>query len=186
MSNTPKRKPGRKPAGKTAKGLANAKKPEGKAAKSPTVTAGARIKPYATGWEEGYLAELARTGKQVGSAEEVGVDYTTVYRRRQSDPDFEEQFKEAMKMALAGWEEEARRRAVDGTETITYGPKGEVKSIRREYSDTILLRMLGRADPTWRDKQEISHTGGVDVVMTRAERIARLEKARADAKRPLS
>jgi hypothetical protein len=50
--------------------------------------------------------------------------------------------------------------------------------IEREYSDQLMLRLLERLETgTWRQKQQVEHSGSV-TFKTRAERLSALEAAR--------
>jgi hypothetical protein len=138
-------------------------------------------------WSVIYLETLGATGKRITSAKHAGVDYATVYRRRKADPDFEAKESAALDQSLVLAEDELRRRAIEGNEHITYDPKGKIKERKRVYSDLLLLRLLERHDPRWRQKQTLDVTTpkGNPMFGTRAERLAALAAARAASKASL-
>lgn len=67
-------------------------------------------------WTNAFLAALSVHGVLSRAAEEVGIDRTTVWRRRESDLEFRTACQEAMDMAADALEAEARRRALEGVE----------------------------------------------------------------------
>lgn len=128
-------------------------------------------------WADAYIAALAIDGRIHKSAATAGVDPTTVQRRRKADAEFARRETEALDVASDGWEQEAIRRATEGTtRDVIY--KGMIVGQERTFSDTILLRLLETRRAHWRPKQTIELKEGA--TMTRAERKAALEKARAE------
>lgn len=63
-------------------------------------------------------------------------------------------------MAVERMENEARRRAVEGTLRPVFHGGAQVGEVR-EYSDTLLIFLLKAHDPKYRDKQQIEYSGGV-------------------------
>lgn len=101
-----------------------------------------------------------------------------VQKRRRNDVTFEEQEREIMAVVADVLESEILRRAVDGVQRTIFGKGGVVLGVETTYSDTLLLAAAKRVDPSWRDKQTIEVKDGAHP--TRAERLAALEKARAE------
>ena len=141
---------------------------------------------YAAPWMQGYLVALEANGGQlVAAARTANVNYKTVFRHRQKDAAFETAEREVMQMAKHAAESEATRRAIEGVEEIYTTKDGTVHKTRK-YSDTILLRLLEKHETgSWRQKQQIEHSGGV-TFKTRAERKAALEQARAAKQKPVT
>lgn len=133
-------------------------------------------------WEAAYLAALSINGGQkVGAAKAARVDFSTVFRHRESCARFETIERDALKSAFDVAESEAVRRAVHGVVSV-YTTKDGKKHKETRYSDTILLRLLEkRQTGSWCQKQQIEHSGGM-TFKTRAERKEALEKARAAEK----
>ncbi len=111
-----------------------------------------------------------------------GVSIDTVANHRGWFPEFAAGEKLALRVALDVVESEATRRAVDGVKsTVTTVMKdGSVRTYEEtKYSDTIILRLLERLETgSWRQKQQIEHSGAVGF-KTAAERKAALERAEA-------
>lgn len=65
-----------------------------------------------------FLAALAESGQVKKAAEAVGVSAPFLYKWRDEDPSFAEAWDRAIQVAVAGMEDEARRRAVDGYDEL--------------------------------------------------------------------
>lgn len=141
-------------------------------------------------WSSAYLEALTLNGGQmVAAAFTAGIVATTVQRRRNSDAEFAKRERDALALANDICESEARRRAIEGVESTFYDKDGNMVRTKIEYSDTILLRLLERLETgSWRQKQQID-VNAPGSFATRAERLAALEKARAEdaaAQKPAS
>jgi len=75
-----------------------------------------------------------------------GYTRQVVYRWRLSDPDFDEAWQQALMMAADLLEEEADRRARDGTDQPVFFRGGEVGA-KRKFSDALLLARLKAIKP---------------------------------------
>ena len=112
------------------------------------------------GWQWKFLAEMRKTGNVTHSAAAAGVERSTVYRERDADPDFAEQWGDAVEQAADNLEMEARRRAVEGVEKPIFykGERcdgGEV----REYSDRLLeLLLKGNRPAKYKDSQPVGES----------------------------
>lgn len=126
-------------------------------------------------------------GQKVAAIKGCNLSLDTLCNHRGWFPEFHEAEKAAMKMADDVCEAEARRRAIHGVKsTVTTTLKdGSVRTYEEtKYSDTILLRLLEKNETgSWRQKQQIEHSGGV-VFKTAAERKKALEEARRAEGRP--
>ncbi len=101
-----------------------------------------------------FLDVLAKTGRVAEAARAVGyTDTATLQAFRRGDEDFAEAWDYALDAAANVLEEEAIRRAHDGTlEPIYY--KGKVAGYKPVYSDTLLMFILRGLKPgTYRDTQ---------------------------------
>jgi len=92
------------------------------------------------------LAAFAETGNITRSAELAGIDRRTHYDWLAADPAYERAFLDAREQAADRLEEEARRRAVEGTVKPVFYKGREVGGIR-EYSDTLLIFLLKGVRP---------------------------------------
>lgn len=98
-----------------------------------------------------FLDTLAKTGRVTESARSVG--YTTtqhLHKMRREDEDFAEQWDLAVAAAKDVLEAEAIRRAHDGVLEPTYH-KGEIVGYTTKYSDALLMFVLKKLDPEYRD-----------------------------------
>lgn len=74
---------------------------------------------------------------------------------------------------------ELTRRAIDGVEEVTITATGIVNR-RRVYSDTLLLRLLEYQETgSFRQKQQVEHSGGIASAPTLADAKRRLAEAKA-------
>lgn len=98
-----------------------------------------------------FLENLAMTGQVAVSARAAGYANTkTVLGFRSEDEEFAKAWDEAVAAATHTLEEEAIRRARDGVrEPVFY--KGRVVGHKLNYSDALLLALLKRNDPTYRE-----------------------------------
>jgi hypothetical protein len=116
------------------------------------------------------------------------VNRVTAYDVREKDPEFAALWEEALEIATARMEAEARRRAVRGTlKPVFY--EGSVCGHIREYSDTLMIFLLKAHKPgMYRDNKVVvtgdpsnplkhEHSGTVTVT----DRIERLADAFAGA-----
>lgn len=123
-----------------------------------------------------FLARVARTGQMAASAKAIGVTETTVGAARKRDPEFDAAVREALALYSDGLEAEAHRRAVEGVDRDVYH-NGKKVGKEKRYSDTLLLAMLKRRIPDYRERAVDVNVGqgGVLVVSDRpaSERVWR-------------
>ena len=110
-----------------------------------------------------FLQILAQTGKVTEAAKAVGYANTkTMELYRRKDDDFAEEWELALSAAKHVLEEEAIRRAQDGVlEPVFY--KGDIVGYKTNYSDSLLMFLLRKLDPNYRDsagKGEPTSTSG--------------------------
>lgn len=86
----------------------------------------------------------------------------TAYEARERDPAFAKAWDEAVERGIDALEDEALRRAHNGTlKPVFY--RGEKCGSVREYSDTLLIFMLKAKRPLkFRDNVAIEHSGKID------------------------
>ena len=116
-----------------------------------------------------FFALLADGNTVKAAAAAVGVTRQAVYALRKSDPDFWLEWQDSEEEGTEALEQEAKRRAVDGTVKPVFhqgrlvtDAAGNPMGIR-EYSDTLLIFLLKARKPdTYRDnvKHEVSGPGG--------------------------
>lgn len=111
-------------------------------------------------WTDAFLAALSECGILTDAAAAAGVDRSTVWRRRQEDPEFSKAVDEAIDMAADKLEAEARRRAVDGVEEPVY-QGGQLVGTKTVYSDSLLALLLkGRRKKVFAERVEQTGADG--------------------------
>jgi hypothetical protein len=106
-----------------------------------------------------FLKALSDGASVQAAAAAAGVTRRTPYNWRESVEGFGDAWDEAEEAGTDALEDEAVRRARDGTEKPVFQNGREVGRVR-EYSDTLLIFLLkGRRPGKFRDRQSIEHTG---------------------------
>jgi hypothetical protein len=92
-------------------------------------------------WQSVFLKHLCERANVSCASKAARISRKTVYAKRNTDPLFKTAWDDALDEACDHLEEEARRRAVEGTnKPIFY--RGQVVGHIREYSDTLLIILL--------------------------------------------
>jgi hypothetical protein len=109
-----------------------------------------------------FLAALAQGHTVTAAARTAAVPRSTAYAWRESDPEFAKQWEDAYNAGTEAFEQEARRRAIEGIERGVYY-QGERVDTQREYSDTLMMFMLkARAPEKYRERLDVKHdVGGI-------------------------
>jgi hypothetical protein len=102
-----------------------------------------------------FLAEFARCGNVLRSAESAGMGRARIYEWLKGEA-FKALYAAAHEDALDQLEEEARRRAVDGVFSSVYQGGKKVGTVT-EYSDTLLK---GKRPDTFRERVEHTEKAG--------------------------
>lgn len=132
---------------------------------------------------EKFLEQLRETGGNVSRAcKAEGIGRTMAYAWRAADADFARAWDEAVEAGLDDLEQEARRRAYDGTLKPVFYKGGECGHIR-EYSDTLLIFMLKGGRPEkYRERFDVEIKGAKDRAEAAiAEFIKQTGKSREEA-----
>ena len=118
--------------------------------------------------KEVFLYWFARTNRKTHSAHAAGVCWQTVLNHMKADPEFEEQFKQAQHQYQDRLEQIAREVAQEGILEPIIGGKSKDKVVahRRVIATNILAMQMKRANPEYKERQEIdlNHKGGVLLV----------------------
>ena len=93
-----------------------------------------------------FLAAFGEVGTVTRAAEIADIVRATHYNWLKDDSDYVEAFKQAEGRAADRLEQEARRRAVEGTEKPVF-QGGKLVGTIREYSDTLLIFLMKGAMP---------------------------------------
>ena len=107
-----------------------------------------------------FLAEFCKRGNVSQSASVAGVSRKTAYAWREEDPEFAEQWEQALETAIDGLEAEAWRRGQEGYEEPVFH-KGEVCGHITRYSDPLLTTLLKAHKPD-KYRENIAATVEVD------------------------
>ncbi len=116
---------------------------------------------------DAFLSALARTGNISLACKVARIHRQTAYEWRQTEPLFETAWQDALKDATDVLEQEARRRAVEGTKKPVYQGGQHVGDIQ-EFSDTLLIFLLkGAAPEKYRERMltEQQHSGNVRIAI---------------------
>ena len=147
---------------------------------------GGRLAPnvLAFDWEEDFLLALSKTGIVSRACRDARVGVSTVYQKKAADAQFARRWSVAMREAVDEAEAEMRRRAIDGVVRKVYhqgqivgtwrdasgnkvkeGTEGAkfVEETVREYSDQLLLSLLKKRHPLYREKNTLAEPVQVNV-----------------------
>lgn len=106
--------------------------------------------------KRGQFLDHLRNGWSItASAGKIGVSRQAVYALRASDHEFSRAWEDAYEAGTDVYEDEVKRRAIDGTEKPVFY-QGEIVGHIREYSDTLLIVALkGRRPEKYRERVTI-------------------------------
>jgi hypothetical protein len=122
------------------------------------------------GWPKVFLETLARVGTVSHACQAAGVNITTAWRMRQSDPGFDQACQDAERRFTDRAERELFRRAIDGVEEPIY-QGGKLVGTRLVYSDSLLLAVVKARKPDlYRDRSTVEHALAGPVVDARRQR----------------
>ncbi len=112
--------------------------------------------------EGAFLEALSTNGVKVARAcQDTGVVRRTVYEWRAEDAGFAERWDRAVQQGTDALEDEALRRAHDGTDKPVFH-QGRQVGTTREYSDTLLIFMLkARRPDRFKDRVASEHSGRI-------------------------
>lgn len=123
-----------------------------------------------------FLEELAEHGIIGQAAKRASLHSTrgclaSFYSERERDPDFAQAWDEALAMARGAIEAELHRRGVEGYEEPVWWQGKEVGSVTK-YSDALLLARIRAIAPEYRPKQQVEHSGGVEMKPLQLEELS--------------
>lgn len=129
-------------------------------------------------WKPTFLAALRELPVVAHACKAVGIERSTAYRARESDPAFATAWDEAMEEGIDRAEQEAFRRAVMGYERPVWY-KGEVVGTETVHSDALLALILkGRRKKVYAERTELTGADGGPVAQidetAKAARVAQL------------
>lgn len=134
----------------------------GKAKSKQTDTKARKAKPVGRlaniGWEGVFLKELANRANVSAACKKANVSRDAAYDKKKLDEGFAREWKLALRTAVESLENEAWRRARDGTRKPVFYLGEEVGYIR-EYSDTMLIFLMKAHKKKYRDTSRVEHSG---------------------------
>lgn len=122
------------------------------------------------GWQDRFIAALADYGNVGRACRFAGISRDVAYDNRKTDAEFAKRWKQALKTATDTLEEEAWRRAREGTEKPVY-QNGLLIGGIQEYSDTLMIFLLKAHKPkkyVQRIAQEITGKNGAPLTTLNA------------------
>lgn len=124
-------------------------------------------------WKK-LLGYLRRGWTYSAACRQADLVYGTVMKRKREDEDFAAQCQEAYDEGTDTFEDEANRRAFEGTLKPVYQQGGRVGTIR-EFSDPLAALILKKRNPAFKERHEHSGTGeGGAIIVTVDKRVARI------------
>jgi hypothetical protein len=125
-----------------------------------------------------FLAALAATCNVTRACEAISIARVTAYEWRDNDEQFAAAWVKAREIGAEALEDEATRRAFEGTDKPVFHMGRECGAVR-EYSDTLAIFLLKGAKPEkYRERAQVdlSNTDGTLQVdeATRSARVAQL------------
>lgn len=109
-----------------------------------------------------FIAELCIRGIILRACEASGLNRRTAYDWKETFPEFNQRWEDALESAADRMEEEAARRAQDGVLKDVYH-QGEVVGQERIYSDSLIMFMLKGMRPH-KFRENVNVTGGLSVM----------------------
>jgi hypothetical protein len=111
-------------------------------------------------WKPAFLASLREVPVVSRACGAVGIERSTAYRAREVDVAFASSWDDAMEEGIDKAEQEAFRRAVDGTEKGVWH-QGSLVGSERVYSDALLALVLkGRRKTVYAERKELTGADG--------------------------
>ena len=110
-----------------------------------------------------FCAALAETGIVGKACKAVEISRQTAYGWREEVPEFAAAWDAALRIGVSALEDEAHRRAFDGTEEPIYHHGNQCGSVRK-YSDTLAIFLLKAHSPDkYRERSSVEMSGSLDI-----------------------
>jgi hypothetical protein len=125
-------------------------------------------------WRAAFLAALREMPVILRACEAVGINRSTAWRAREADPEFAKDWDDAMEDGIDRAEQEAFRRAIEGTKKGIWH-QGVLVGSETVYSDAMLgLILKGRRKKVYADRTELTGAEGAAVQVDETARSARV------------
>lgn len=113
-----------------------------------------------------FLVAFSECGNVTQAAISAGIVRQTHYDWLSNSPDYADLFEQAKESAADKLEQEARRRAIEGTQKAIYY-QGEIVGYENVYSDNLLMFMLkGDRPEKFKDRTELTGKNGGPIELT--------------------
>jgi hypothetical protein len=113
-------------------------------------------RPHSAGdWAPDFIRALMEGASIRHATRVAGVDITMPYKRRAEDEEFRAAWNRAAEIGTELLEQEAQRRAYHGTLKPVF-QRGVQVGLVREYSDVLLMFLLKKRDPSYRDSSSVT------------------------------
>lgn len=110
-----------------------------------------------------FCAALAETGVVSKACKAVDIARVTAYEWRDEIPEFAAAWDKALRIGITALEDEAHRRAFDGTEEPVFHHGNEVGAVRK-YSDTLAIFLLkAHAPEKYRERTSVEMSGSLEI-----------------------
>lgn len=110
-----------------------------------------------------FCAALAETGIVARACKAVDVSRYTAYKWRDEIPEFAEAWDRALRVGVTALEDEAHRRAFEGSDEPVFH-QGSVCGSVRKYSDTLAIFLLkAHAPEKYRENSRVELAGSLNV-----------------------
>lgn len=115
-------------------------------------------------WKEKFIAALAKGKSVTAAARAAKVARPYVYEVKDSDPEFAQLWEDAIEQGTDRLEDEAYRRAHDGTDKPVY-QQGEMVGFIRQYSDSLIIFLLkSRRPEKYKDTSDVKVSGSLNLI----------------------
>lgn len=123
---------------------------------------GGRSRTLQRAWKRKFLDALEQGVTVREAAASAGVGRSTAYEARESDADFASAWDTAYEEGTDVLEQEAFRRAVEGTRGRPVVADGQIIAEVQEYSDTLMTLLLKARRPSrYRERVDVKHSGQI-------------------------
>jgi len=108
-----------------------------------------------------FCSALAETGIVSRACKAVEITRETAYQWRRADPEFSKAWDQALEIGITALEDEAHRRAFNGTREPIYHLGKAVGAVKK-YSDTLAIFLLKAHNPEkYRERHDVAVKGGL-------------------------
>lgn len=111
-------------------------------------------------WKPAFLASLREVPVVTRACNVVGIERCTAYRARDAEESFAQAWDDALEEGIDKAEQEAFRRAIEGTDKGVWH-QGTLVGSERVYSDALLALILkGRRKAVYAERKEVTGADG--------------------------